>query len=650
MKILYWLEPHFELVQPGVMKTWLGWFERIAMELDRTESNFDHKIVSLEYDSLRSEFSDYLNERCIQLSQEELLVEWRITGNSFMELEHDRVPLDLCNHLLSRVRERLSGFEPDIVFLLNQQPWLRRGFPNALFVNVELSWTSRAPFPISWHLDVAGAGKGRILADHLVQVLDGLEHCETDIFLNNVKSLAHDHLMNVSAKEFVRDLRKKYKDVKLFPLGIFDNFDGQTLFFAVLDKFLGEQDGATALILTQHPSCQVLNANQLLYLSEKYPYVFASGELGTQYLLPCVDFVVGDFSTVATQALFFDTQVLSVRRELYNFPVDTPLRNPLVEILERADVERRSKILYWLLTHYSIPEHCLFDGAWLSRFLRRSIEAVRIGKPWAAYDVPCATDEDWAASKWRYVPTKRDSEARLYISEIVEGIHQDFSENRSNAKLYPVSGLRQNLELPMPPNLKPLVAIRLDPANRPVALRLHGLRLVNADGSDLWCWDGDQCVCQSLGGLSIRCGKDGLLLLCLNNDPHFDLAVSVEVLNSLKPNARLVVDFTPVPLQEVVYEVLIGDDQELSALRGKLKETSIETSSFLLSSSSLPVKLSNGIENLSQLFKESLARRDQKISEQANQMVAMRDDLLRAEAQLDLLKDLMLGGREEDRL
>jgi hypothetical protein len=41
--------------------------------------------------------------------------------------------------------------------------------------------------------------------------------------------------------------------------------------------------------------------------------------------LPLVDQVVGDFGTVANQALFFDTQVISIRRQLSFFRPDSPL-------------------------------------------------------------------------------------------------------------------------------------------------------------------------------------------------------------------------------------------------------------------------------------------------------------------------------------
>lgn len=67
------------------------------------------------------------------------------------------------------------------------------------------------------------------------------------------------------------------------------------------------------------------------------------------------------------------------------------------------------------------------------------------------------------------------------------------------------------------------------------------------------------------------------------------------------------------------------------------------TATRAASESVINSELVNGLGELRVLLENALSRRDQAI-------VSLRDELTRAEAQLDLLKDLMLGGREEDRL
>lgn len=243
------------------------------------------------------------------------------------------------------------------------------------------------------------------------------------------------------------------------------------------------------------------------------------------------------------------------------------------------------------------------------------------------------------------------AEARLYISEIVEGVSQEYSESRGSAAIYPVSGQRQILRLHMPSDLKALACIRLDPANCPMAMWLHGLVLVQADGSELWNWNGDAKTFVNIGGLSIRHEADGLLLLSLNDDPQFDLDVPTDVLASMPANVCLVVDVTPYPLTEVISELMNNNDRLIADLRADLSKSGLPKSPSLPAVSDTPIlHFASDIEKISSMIKSSLVRRDQTIAQQAMQLKKMREELLRAEAQLDLLKDVMLRGAEEDKL
>lgn len=649
MKILFWLEPHFELNQPGLMCHWLAWFESLAFALVDADANIDFRIVSLDSSSARARKID-LKKRLILLSHTELLAQWRLCGRPFIDLEHDRVQTDLCDQLIVCLRDRLVDFEPDVVFLLNQQPWLRRSFANALFVNIEMSWSSRPPFPSFWHLDISGAGKGRILANYADQILKTTVPDNGENLVGQVRSLARKHLKTSLASNFVDSVRQNYATVRLLPIGAFEFTDDQTTFFVLLDRFLSEQIGESALILTQHPMWKLLNDEQIIYLASKYPCVFDGDDYGSQNLLPWVDCVIGDFSTVSTQALLFDTQIISIRRELHNFPVDSPLVNPLVDLLSNASLAQRDTILYWLLSRYTVTASNLFDGNWLNCFIHRAFGAVRHGEPLAAYDNPIANMIDWSDSQWRYVPTKgvEDSEARIYISEIVDSKPREFSEDRSVGMQYPISGKRQTLRLVMPLDAKPLAAIRLDPASVPVAIYLHGLALMDVDGRHIWQWDGNTNVIQNIVGLSVRYGTAGLLILSFGNDPHFDVKVPNECLATMTENCSLVLDFTPLPLMDVVPEILVHDDQSYAELRSKYDTLTVLPSSCV-GTTSVSVKLTSDIENLALLIKDSIDRRDHRISKQDYQLNALRDELMRAEAQLDLLKDLMVGGQEKDR-
>jgi hypothetical protein len=237
-----------------------------------------------------------------------------------------------------------------------------------------------------------------------------------------------------------------------------------------------------------------------------------------------------------------------------------------------------------------------------------------------------------------------ECEARLYISEIVDGLPQSYTESRGAALLYPISKERQVICLPLPVDLKPLASIRLDPSNRPVALLLHSLTMLHADGAESWHWDGDVQLLRNIGGIDLRKTLEGLLLLCWNDDPKFDLALPPDILTGLRGSGRLVIDLTPLPLLEVCSDVLRRDERLISDFRHAAGVSTFDApSSMVKVESSVPV-LSKDLECVAALLKGNLARRDQTTAEQATQIRAMQDELLRAEAQLDLLKDLMLGG------
>jgi hypothetical protein len=177
---------------------------------------------------------------------------------------------------------------------------------------------------------------------------------------------------------------------------------------------------------------------------------------------------------------------------------------------------------------------------------------------------------------------------------------------------------------------------------------LHRLALVQADGLELWRWNGDVKIFVDVAGLTFRSSADGLLLLALNDDPRFELAVPKVVLARLAADDSLVVELTPRPLLGVVSEVLRQNDRLIAELRaGLIENESIARHS--LSAGTMPESfhLSIEIENIASLLKNSLARHDQTIAQQSMKLKKMREELMRAEAQLDLLKDIILGDREE---
>ena len=152
------------------------------------------------------------------------------------------------------------------------------------------------------------------------------------------------------------------------------------------------------------------------------------------------------------------------------------------------------------------------------------------------------------------------------------------------------------------------------------------------------------------GGFVIRNGAQGLLILSLDEDPHFDLALPREVLAGVAADASLIVELTPQPLHQVAVSALYQDDQLIAELRSELKSVYMDTPSVEAGATKPSVHLQNDVQSVMSQFKNRPSGRDQTFAEQSGQILATRDELLRAKAQLDLLKDLILDDCEQDRL
>jgi hypothetical protein len=145
------------------METWIAWFQKMGQGLRGVDLSHDYRIIAL---GPLSDSRKSYGKQLIELSQEEILAFWSLQGDAFVTLETDTCPALVERELITALEQRLDGFSPSHIVLLNQQQWLRRHFKDATFINVELAWMSRTPFPQFWHLDICGAGTGRIVAAH----------------------------------------------------------------------------------------------------------------------------------------------------------------------------------------------------------------------------------------------------------------------------------------------------------------------------------------------------------------------------------------------------------------------------------------------------------------------------------------------------
>jgi SAM-dependent methyltransferase len=230
-------------------------------------------------------------------------------------------------------------------------------------------------------------------------------------------------------------------------------------------------------------------------------------------------------------------------------------------------------------------------------------------------------------------------EARVYIAEQVNGRTRPYGEARGAAEVYALDGQRKHLRLVLPNDLHALRRLRLDIANAPSVIHLHALSLHQADSTKVWQWDGDGGAFVHPGGVFCLTQRNSALLLCLNDDPQFDLAIPPDVLDALRGSAYLQIELTPRPLTDALPDVLA----ELQTQRGGAVST--------LTAAALPVGMADHLADLGQLLKTQMERKNMVIRELRAELMETQsrqsrlyEQLVRAEGQLELLKEFVLQG------
>lgn len=229
-------------------------------------------------------------------------------------------------------------------------------------------------------------------------------------------------------------------------------------------------------------------------------------------------------------------------------------------------------------------------------------------------------------------------EMRLYLSELVDESAQPYQQERGAAQVFSLDSARKSIRLVLPPDTQSLYRLRLDIANAPAAIQLHTLVLQDASGSELWRWEGD---CESFlnprGVVCCRVGS-GVTLLCLNDDPQFDLAIPGENLARAGGGSNLTIELTPKHLLD-----------ELPSVLGEIRNAQ-KASPLATADAHVPVGVSAHLTEIAEMLKTQITRRNEIISTQRVEIESMRnreqmlyEQIIRAEAQLELLKEFALS-------
>ena len=228
----------------------------------------------------------------------------------------------------------------------------------------------------------------------------------------------------------------------------------------------------------------------------------------------------------------------------------------------------------------------------------------------------------------------------FYIEDKGKNTLGHFVETSSVRAYYPNEGKPIRVDLSLPEVAGPISRLRVDIANAPVAINLHGMSLATIEGDCIWQWNGDCGLLVKRIGVVCVPQTEGSTLLCLHNDPQFELNIPPELLTQVRGGAVLQIAATPKPLLEQLPDILAGLQARTAAVAAVGGATPTMTT---------------GLGEIAELLQALLATKNSTIAAQHEQIMALQqiyqqvyENLIRAEAQLDFMKDLVKIAPDDD--
>lgn len=231
----------------------------------------------------------------------------------------------------------------------------------------------------------------------------------------------------------------------------------------------------------------------------------------------------------------------------------------------------------------------------------------------------------------------RNQTVTVFASELVDGVQSPYSAKRRGGGGYLLDGKRVQVSVSLPDDLGHLAALRVDISDQIAVVELHALHIMSGKGEELWRWDGRSAVFEHLARVICLDGQQSVTFVCHQNDPQMVLKLPQQVLGRMDGKSSLHFDMTPFPLQERLTSVL-------TALQKAAQPASGGAKSGLAPIPPVASQLAEVADSLRQwLFvrDEQVARESLRLAQQEAEHAQLRRDLIRAQAQLELLKEVM---------
>jgi hypothetical protein len=222
---------------------------------------------------------------------------------------------------------------------------------------------------------------------------------------------------------------------------------------------------------------------------------------------------------------------------------------------------------------------------------------------------------------------------------------------------------RETLRFLLPPVAGCIDRLRWDITDRPAFCEVFDVWVENPQGQRVWQWALTAPLFgQPLTDMKViqpTKKKDRLWVVSLGFDPHSLLNIPAEILTQLAGGWILGVVLSAVLTTKALPQLLdqLENTSHAQAVRPAIPQTNeqavLPSKKFTAPVSTLAVDL----EEVLALLRQSISKRDQTIAQQKSSLQQLQekqeeliDELIRAEAQLDILKDVLLDDMQLDRL
>ncbi len=224
-----------------------------------------------------------------------------------------------------------------------------------------------------------------------------------------------------------------------------------------------------------------------------------------------------------------------------------------------------------------------------------------------------------------------------------DSAHFDDRALPATSATFPFDTRIHEISLKIPHDLIRPARIGVGPADQPCALALHECSFISSDNRLLWHWDG-RTNPFSLSDFAVFIpgeDKTSPLIVSLSNHPLAWFQLPEAVVHELRGGV----------LRFRVAGFTLFDPQTLNRLHAFIHDN-LAVSDVNESNPLSPIEVHFGIlgklADLLSVARNSMTLRDALISEQNKKLHHLRQEIIRAEAQLDLLKEVAFGRLDDD--